>query len=124
MIRFRYMNFGIEGGYATPTNKYEKSVLTPDERVQSALVYSLEGGALATWMAMKATGTPVESFDRWIDDFNNSPAEERGAGKYDHGRPGEEDIDITSEITTGSGYPLTVTLHKNGAITFARSVVE
>jgi hypothetical protein len=118
------MNFGIEGGYATPTNKYEKSVLTPGERVQSALDHSLEGGALAIWMAMKPAGMPAESFARWVDEFNSASAEERGAGRYDHGRPGDENIDITSEIITGSGYPLSVTLHKNGEITFATNVAE
>ena len=73
---------------------------------------------------MKAAGTPTESFTRWIDDFNSASAQERGAGKYDHGRPGEENVDITTEVTTGSGHPLSVTLHKNGEITLATTVAQ
>ncbi len=105
--------------YATPVRTHEKSVLTDHEKVVSALQYSLGGNALATWMAMKATGTPVESFTRWVDDFNAASKEERGYDRYDHSRPGEEDIDLVTDMTTGSGFPLTVTLHKNGEITFA-----
>lgn len=116
------MNFGIEGGYATPTKKYEKSVLTPEEKVVSALTYNLEGQALALWMAMKPASAPAVSFVRWVEDFNAVSAEDRGAGKYDHNRPLEENVDITTEITTGSGYPLSVTLHKNGEITLATTI--
>ena len=104
---------------ATPTVNREKSVLTDQEKVLSALTHNLDGQALTTWMAMTVTGTPVESFTRWVEDFNSATPEDRGKGKYDHSRTLDENVDVTEEITTGSGYPLQVTLHKNGEITFA-----
>lgn len=109
----------IEGfeSRATPTINREKSVLTNEEKVVSALDHNLSGVALERWMAMKATGTPFSSFERWIDDFNATSAEERGKGRYDHSRTLDEHIDITIELNTASGFPLQVTLHKNGELT-------
>jgi hypothetical protein len=110
--------------YATPVRTHEKSVLTNEEKIVSALDYNLEGDALVRWMSMKATGAPVESFVRWVDDFNATTAEERGKGKYDHSRTLDENVDIVEELKTGSGFPLIVTLHKNGEITFSTSLSQ
>ncbi len=94
-------------------------MLTSEEQVLSALSHNLDGQALSTWMAMTVTGTPVESFVSWIERFNVATPEERGKGKYDHSRTLDENVDVTVELTTGSGFPLTATLHKNGEITLA-----
>lgn len=110
--------------YATPIRNYEKSVLTDEEKVVSALTYSLNSQALVLWMAMKDATSPATSFVRWVEEFNATSAEERGKGKYDHGRPGEENVDIIVDLKTAPGYPLTVTLHKNGEITFATSLSQ
>lgn len=110
--------------YATPTNTREKSVLTNEEKVISALNYNLEGEALVNWMSMKATGSPVESFVQWVDVFNQATPEDRGKGKYDHSRTLDENVDIVEELTTGSGFPLTVTLHKSGEVTLSTSLSQ
>ena len=110
--------------YATPVRTHEKSVLTNHEKVVSALSHNLDGQALSTWMAMTVAGTPVESFLSWIERFNVATPEERGKGKYDHSRTLDENVDTVVELTTGSGFPLTVTLHKNGEITFATSLSQ
>tara|TARA_R110000824_G_scaffold401771_1_gene615543 strand:- start:236551 stop:236913 length:363 start_codon:yes stop_codon:yes gene_type:complete len=104
---------------ATSTRSIETNPLTHQEKILSALQHNLDDEALAVWMAMSPTGTPVDSFLRWVNEFNATDAEDRGKGKYDHGRTLDQNVDITEVIKTGSGFDLTVTLHKNGEITFA-----
>lgn len=109
---------------ATPTTDREKSVLTNQEKVLSSLAYNLGGAAQTTWMAMNATGTSLESFSRWVEDFNATTPTERGAGQYDHSRTLDENVDITEEVTVGSGYVLHITLRKSGEISLATHVLQ
>ena len=109
--------------YATPIRTHEKSVLSNTEKILSALDHSLDGDALAKWMAMKPVGSPVSSFVLWVEAFNAASPEDRGKGKHDHSRTLDENVDVIEEIETGSGFPLTVTLHKNGEVTLATSLV-
>lgn len=104
---------------ATPTRSPEENPLTPREKILSALEHNMDGNALAVWMAMKPTGTSVDSFLRWVNEFNATDAKDRGEGMYDHNRTLDQNIAITETIKTGSGFDLTVTLHKNGEITFS-----
>jgi len=104
---------------ATPTRFSEENPLTPRERILSALEHSIDGEALAVWMAMKPVGTSVDSFLRWVNEFNATDAQDRGEGKYDHNRTLDQNVAITEIIKTGSGFDLSVTLHKSGEITFS-----
>lgn len=108
--------------YATPVARKEKEPLTDEELVQSALAYSLDGEALALFAAMQSPHDSQESFQRWIEDFNARPKEERGFDKYDHSRPLTEHIDRTIERQTSKGYPYAITQHKNGEITIASRI--
>ncbi len=100
--------------------------LSDKEKVMSALQHNLDGEALARWMGMSVgMQTPVESFTKWIADFNACSPVERGQGKYDHGRPLEPRAeDITVPLTSPSGYAYTATLHADGQISFATSLAS
>ena len=107
---------------ATPVSR--ETTLTSDELVASALAHSLQGEALALFSAISSSMDTPESFVRWINDFNARPAEERGLGRYDTGRPLTENVDRVATRSTSKGYPYTVTLHKNGEITLETGLMN
>ena len=111
-------------GLRQPLPRPERSELTDTQKVIKALEENLEGEALVRWMGMKATGTPVESFTRWVDELNATSPEDRGLGKRNTSRSLEEHKDITLDIQTGSGFPLTITLLKSGEVRFATSLSQ
>lgn len=116
----------MEGISATP--KPEKAVspeLSAHELVLQSLQHNLEGVALERFMAMSAgLQTPVESFIKWIDDFNEASAEERGKGKYDHDRTLDNHVDVSADFTSPSGFAYTATLHKNGEVTLSSTLAQ
>lgn len=101
----------------------EASVLDSNEQVLNALRYNLSGVALERWMALISNmqKIPSATIEKWIEDFNATSSEERGAGRYDHSRTGDsqEHKDISISRQTISGFPFSVTLHKNGEVTLA-----
>lgn len=94
----------------------------------NALRYSLSGVALERWMALVGTlqHVPTTTVEKWVEDFNATSPTERGAGQYDHSRVGDHDEhqDVTISRKTISGFPFSVTLHKNGEVTLASELVQ
>ena len=107
---------------ATPVSR--ETTLTTDELVGSALMHSLTGEAQMLFSAISSSMDTPESFIRWVDEFNACSPEERGAGKYDQGRPLTENVDRVATRSTSKGYPYTVTLHKNGEITLETGLMN
>lgn len=102
--------------YATPVAPEEKNPLTDEEMVQSAIQHSLTGEAKDMFGALNAVVDTQEGFTEKMDAFNKRPAEERGLGKYDHGRPLTKNIDRQLNAQTPKGYRYVVTLLKDGTI--------
>lgn len=101
----------------------ESSGLTDREKVVQALQNTLGDDALALYTALVSPMPyPQESFYAWVRDFNALPPEERGAGQYDQSRPLTDNVDVTETLSTPQGYPLSVTLHKNGEVTLSTSL--
>lgn len=102
--------------YATPVAPQEKNPLTDEEMVQSALDHSLTGDAKDIFAALNAVTDTQEDFAEKMSAFNKRPAEERGLGRYDHGRPLVQNIDRQLDARTPKGYRYIVTLKKDGTI--------
>ncbi len=63
-----------------------------------------------------------ELFHKDIETFNALPAEMRGKGTYDANRPLTENIDRSMRINTPAGYPLTITLEKDGTVVLSTTL--
>lgn len=111
---------------STTPEKASSPELSPQELVQQSLGHPhLSGVALERYMAMTAgLSTPVESFIRWIEDFNAASAEERGKDRYDHNRTLDKHVDVSAEFTSPSGHGYTATLHKNGEVTLSSTLMQ
>lgn len=102
----------------------EASVLDDNEIVSQALHYKnnkLQGDALEIWTALTGTLQQISTStaERWVQEFNATSPTDRGAGTYDHSQSLEQRKDVTVSRQTVSGFPFSITLHKNGEVTLA-----
>jgi hypothetical protein len=104
----------------TPKFNIENRKTEDKDLIDGALQWNLSDLAHQYYNALFSANQ--DEFRRLIAEFNSLDPDERGKEKYDHDRPLTEHVERSTEIRMPSGYPLTVTLEKNGTITLATSL--
>lgn len=108
----------MEGRNAFPVNQREipQNPLSDEEQVEHAVQHQLSEKAQRQLDKVQDVNATFETYYTAITNFNALPPEDRGKGKYDHGRSLDENRDRYVIWTHPKGFQYTVLLQKNGEI--------